>query len=583
METRSGDFLKLVPSSILCESNEPNVKKAQTANKYKSQARSHKEQKNKLKKTRTKAFNSSQSYNKMEERVAIAAAYDSPSLNPLQTRKALSPNIFATKPATTKVNANIPLYRAVGHASNLKQPAKTDLSSPLIWQVKQLNNNSAIEKNAKLLKDTMKESEPIKSQCKRKSKERKTKARNKSKRTQIQNEINLETDDEAFMLIASDVLELITEESDGENLRNNEPKDALIEQLLPNEYRMKFIDAVNQRMRILPTNPDKKEPESGTLTRKCYSLGLGSHDAGTNPLLLKLHQTHNEKETSNHEEKCIPQISSQPIHPSSSNGLTHNSHRQIDGKQEQAELASELVEATRLLSKSNTEQATSFWKEQVISLKDRIRKLELEQSKHNVPESELPDGRNIEKHSNTCKENGDFEKKQDIPFDYIMLKEDDSVTVGKNNLSPKHDNQKKYISDPSPQSILKSLSNLTNGKSEFTKAYQHQVKKDLPMVKVVAPSDLPGGYSFEAYVGNSKFLAMVVSLCFIIEHILYHFHFFVSFTLLKTFEIMFWLFIHFLNDQHLASRRNKERTGILNSHGHIRHNTNKCHDRNMER
>jgi hypothetical protein len=56
------------------------------------------------------------------------------------------------------------------------------------------------------------------------------------------------------------------------------------------------------------------------------------------------------------------------------------------------------------------------------------------------------------------------------------------------------------------RSVINDTKNYVDG---MTSASQNKQREELPICEVVSPSDLPGGYMFEAQLGTKKFLATV--------------------------------------------------------------------------
>jgi Cys-rich protein (TIGR01571 family) len=161
------------------------------------------------------------------------------------------------------------------------------------------------------------------------------------------------------------------------------------------------------------------------------------------------------------------------------------------------QLLAELREASNLMAESVTPEASKFWRKHVIELQGKLRAMHdkggMESKSVGLGDSETADMiRNNERLLASLWEN----------TGYVPPKQEDmmsSVSVSMNN------------------SIVESLASSVQPQQQVIQHQNHNITvatseprdMELPMVDVVAPADLPGGYQFEAEIGNKYFLATV--------------------------------------------------------------------------
>ena len=159
------------------------------------------------------------------------------------------------------------------------------------------------------------------------------------------------------------------------------------------------------------------------------------------------------------------------------------------------------------MAQSNTEQAASFWKKQVMQLQERLWKIRSSDCKQTALAKSSPSqGHNY--HEN--------QHDNDSICAYVTMKDEENVlksteqgsepistiTISQDAQNENHQVPMKVISSPT----------YTFKNNEFAKIFQQQLSKDMPVVNVISPANLPEGYTFEAEMGHTRFLALVVSI-----------------------------------------------------------------------
>jgi len=147
------------------------------------------------------------------------------------------------------------------------------------------------------------------------------------------------------------------------------------------------------------------------------------------------------------------------------------------------QLTTELQEASNLMSESVTAEASQFWRNQVAELQGKLRALH---------------GKGIKPANVTNLHTTNVTTES--------LKSNESVLSGLwqniGYVPPTQDKQLKIISSFE--------TDVENTNEEAMSPSVHSSAEDeLPIVDVVAPSDLPGGYQFEAELNGKRFLATV--------------------------------------------------------------------------
>jgi len=160
----------------------------------------------------------------------------------------------------------------------------------------------------------------------------------------------------------------------------------------------------------------------------------------------------------------------------------------IDGRARQ-QIISELNEARAMLNSAKTPEATNFWKAHVRDLEGRLQELGL-----SVP-LEQP----LEQHQMTPV--SPMSSAHERPGDAVSRSTGTQQipampqlgASGSRSVAPPAQNAPPALS-PAPT---------------VPPTYQPIVYDGLPMVDVIAPADLPAGYTFEAQMGSKRFLATV--------------------------------------------------------------------------
>ncbi|VEU36599.1 unnamed protein product [Pseudo-nitzschia multistriata] len=145
------------------------------------------------------------------------------------------------------------------------------------------------------------------------------------------------------------------------------------------------------------------------------------------------------------------------------------------------QITTELKEARNLLAESVTPEAAEFWTNQVVDLQKKLRALD-----GNGAESSFPTNKN---------DYGSYFKSQEgilsnlwQTLGYAPSKQEKDIEL---TTSP--------VSSPVPSPVP----------SEDVSAEEKPEENEKPIVDVVAPADLPGGYQFEAELNGRRFIATV--------------------------------------------------------------------------
>lgn len=146
----------------------------------------------------------------------------------------------------------------------------------------------------------------------------------------------------------------------------------------------------------------------------------------------------------------------------------------------QQQLATELREASNLMAESVTPEASQFWRNQVAELQAKLRALQakgVQQAENHTP----------------CKEHFNPDKEEsDLP----------GLWQNVGYIPPNQD--KKTLIPDTVIGIGEFIGERVSSSGQFNKE-----ENELPIVDVVAPSDLPGDYQFEAELNGKRFIATV--------------------------------------------------------------------------
>ena len=145
------------------------------------------------------------------------------------------------------------------------------------------------------------------------------------------------------------------------------------------------------------------------------------------------------------------------------------------------------------MAESVTPEATAFWRKHVIELQSRLRALH---------EGQPCASRSIMAEEEVALKNNDrmLEKLEQAGAGTS----DGTLTTNSILADP--------VDGPSQAEFLASLENEFNDLQAKSNRYLNQIDPEIqnvPMVDVVAPANLPEGYTFEAEINNKRFLAIV--------------------------------------------------------------------------
>jgi hypothetical protein len=150
------------------------------------------------------------------------------------------------------------------------------------------------------------------------------------------------------------------------------------------------------------------------------------------------------------------------------------------------QLIAEINETKFLMRDSVTPDAINFWKKHLDELDQRLVALSLEEELKADGSTDVPKS----KVNNICtllpELQSQDERRDDTPLDIV------GETIG-------------WTCQPSSPGVHHSVL----AESHNVEITPYTPRNELPVCEVVAPSDLPGGYMFEAQLGTKKFLATV--------------------------------------------------------------------------
>lgn len=192
--------------------------------------------------------------------------------------------------------------------------------------------------------------------------------------------------------------------------------------------------------------------------------------------------------------------------PLSTNSTSNNNEVAAESLARQ-QIMAEINETKFLLKDAVTPEATSFWKKHLDELSQRLVALSQEEQIRNAAgrtntNASLYGARGL--HVNP-------ENRDESTITYDKVKQ--------HYVTPKIASREEYLENnrkmreeaglqlpksyTPPDQVLEAQVEMVGSCSENNK------QEELPVCDVVAPSDLPGGYKFEAQLGDHKFLAMV--------------------------------------------------------------------------
>lgn len=167
------------------------------------------------------------------------------------------------------------------------------------------------------------------------------------------------------------------------------------------------------------------------------------------------------------------------------------------------QIMAEINETKFLMKGSVTPEAVSFWKKHLEELSQRLVALSKEEQIRNAAIASYGT-----ENFNYIEENGNIYNK--VKQHYVTPKIASREEYLENNRRMReeaglggHSRQLRQSYTP-PDQILEAQIDVVG-----TYRPTNKVQEELPVCDVVAPSDLPGGYMFEAQLGDRKFLATV--------------------------------------------------------------------------
>mmetsp|Transcript_8971 Transcript_8971/g.21898 ORF Transcript_8971/g.21898 Transcript_8971/m.21898 type:complete len:535 (+) Transcript_8971:87-1691(+) len=287
--------------------------------------------------------------------------------------------------------------------------------------------------------------------------------------------LNLKHNDDAFHIVAKLLVDRFEEQLSDKNTKSIRVKAGdmyHIERVVPDKAA--FIDAVQFRVKNCPENSTKSIHE---LTRRCEALGLHRSEK-KNLLYAPIGSIYYISETK--EPIKITKVNMEAIRSAKPNTLDDLAKQQI---------TTELEEAQNLMEESVTAEAKEFWRKQVIEFEAKLRALEGGKTEP------------IKKDMNYLKtEQGLLSTLwKTVGYAPPVIETEEPTTV---------ENQQKGIelttSSASSQVVSPTISQNALPSGRSTDGIE-----ELPIVDVVAPSDLPGGYKFEAELNGKRFMATV--------------------------------------------------------------------------
>jgi len=288
-----------------------------------------------------------------------------------------------------------------------------------------------------------------------------SKSRASSTRTQA---LDLKHNDNAFHIVASLIVDRFEEQLSTGNSKSIRIKAGdmyHMERVIPD--KKSFIEAVQYRVINCPQDSTKPIHE---VTRRCQGLGLG-RKGKANLLYAPIGSVFEVSETK--EPTKIRPVNTEAIQNAKPNTLDELARQQI---------TTELNEAENLMKESVTPEAAEFWQKQVIELEAKLRAL---------------DGGNTE---NVEKDMNYFKAEQGLLSTLWQ-------TIGYAPPTLEKQESARTTEEDPEKGIELTTSPVVSPSRRSSE------DKDLPIVDVVAPNDLPGGYQFEAELNGKRFIATV--------------------------------------------------------------------------
>ena len=196
------------------------------------------------------------------------------------------------------------------------------------------------------------------------------------------------------------------------------------------------------------------------------------------------------------------------------------------GARNAARLIRELKEAEQLMESSYSPHGEKFWKKQIAELKSKLQEIgaDVDETPPKVKPEKTEDDATVstlgsekpQEVSVTSKQSHKKTISDDDVFYPVQAASERMTVVYMKKNDPKSDPSAAVRINGKTQKNEKDTSDGTASKSGSAAAQDSNDKTipllealDLPKAKVVAPANLPEGYTFEARVGNKRFMATV--------------------------------------------------------------------------
>ena len=339
-------------------------------------------------------------------------------------------------------------------------------------------------------------------------------------------DLDLASNDDAFVVIATLVTERLLpklEASPGCTHYTMTADDAaFFQKMLPYSVRRCFVDALRYRLQLIKSGDPRVSRESplGRLTLQCQLLGLARK---TMNVLLDLSQSpgmsypvnfknqgpvaygsRDEEDEPNHpsqQAEHVPKLSTIASTEANTNPALHQPAVTPSSDWEQSaeslarqQITAEINETKFLMRGSVTPDAVGFWKKHLDDLNEKLMALNTEEQRDDSKTLDA-DAMMSGLPSFGMGQNADYEldmyNKVNTQFEYKHPSS--PVDMAANSIANRGGGGDRSIAGTIQPPI-------TSPK---------KVPHELPVCDVVAPSDLPGGYMFEAQLGSKKFLATV--------------------------------------------------------------------------
>mmetsp|Transcript_14710 Transcript_14710/g.23170 ORF Transcript_14710/g.23170 Transcript_14710/m.23170 type:complete len:627 (-) Transcript_14710:74-1954(-) len=272
--------------------------------------------------------------------------------------------------------------------------------------------------------------------------------------------LDLRTNDNQFHVIASLIVDKFERalNSGAPSFKVTAVDKMQIDRTVPERVRQNFVEAVQLRLQACPVQPTRP---IHVVLRKCEAIGL-DREGSQNPLFAA--------------EGTVIQVTGKGVVDDAS--VAQSTEESPEEALARKQLLAELREASNLMAESVTPEAAQFWRKHVVELQARLRSLHEKNGVSRVTGEAEEIMRNNERLLASLQENTGYVPPRQDEFQQVRSR----GTIGASQ-SAQHEVDQGDIGDPSTERM--------------------------PMVDVVAPGDLPGGYTFEAEIGGRRFLATV--------------------------------------------------------------------------